>query len=251
MKLTPIIILFFALSSCSEKTSFQDGQNPLEPKSLELGWVTSNPSVLNLDTISSFPLKVRLTGKVFSDERTNTILTFGILSKNGYSATTSDTFLITPMVPEFISNLSMTFDNSQLEKPEFFISVSKPDGRPVSTQTGIIKLEGYENSTSAIDSIRFSPADGVRIGERFSMRVYVSDQKGTANLDNVFVIGKRPNGTLQSPFDVPKTTIPGLYYIEIDVPQSAQTGTFTWTFYAQNKAGALSKPVIKFYQVRS
>lgn len=251
MKFTQLIFCFFLFYSCSEKTPIQSGQNPLESKSLDLGWVTSNPSELNPDTVSSFPLKVRLTGKIFSGERTTAVLLFGIRSKNGYSATTTDTILLTPFVPEFISNFKLNFDPSLLEKPEFFITVSKPGGTPQSTQSGIIQVKGYENSTSAIDSIRFSPADGVRIGDRFSMKVFVSDLKGSSNISRVFVIGKRPNGTLQSPFDVPGTTIPGLYYIEIDVPSTALTGTFTWTFYAQNKSGALSKPVIKFYQVRS
>lgn len=251
MKLSPIFIFFLLVSSCSEKTQFPAEQNPLQTQSLELGLVSANPSVLNPDTVNSFPLKIRLSGKIFSEERTTTVLTLGIRSDNGYSAITSDTFLITPAVPEFISNLKLTFNPSQLEKPEFFISVSKPGGQSLSAQTGIIKVTGYENSTSSIDSIRFSPPDGVRIGDRFSMKVYVTDQKGFSNIFRVFVIGKRPNGTLQSPFDVPVSAKAGLYYIEIDVPETAQTGTFTWTFYAQNKSGALSKPVIQFYQVRS
>lgn len=249
MKIKHIFFVLLLSSACSEKEELTLNPNPLQPETIDLGEVTVTPSSINPDTVSSLPLPIRISGKIYSDERINAILTLGIKSKNGYSSTVSESILLTPNVPEFISNFNLNFDPSLLEKPEFFISISKQDGYPVVTQTGIIKIDGYDNSTAKIDSILFSPANGVKRGNQFSMQVYVSDSKGIPNIKRVFVLGKRPDGTQQTPFELTLLSPSGIFNLITTTEITTQTGTFKWTFYAQEKSGALSRPVTKSYQV--
>lgn len=249
MKITNLFFSLLLLNACSEKGELPLNPNPLESETLDLGLLKVSPSIINPDTVSFFPMPVRITGNIYSNERINAILTFGVKSKNGYLATASESITLSPNAPEFISNLKISFDPLLLENPEFFVSLSKQDGFPVVTQTNVIKIAGYDNSTAKIDSIQFSPSNGVKRGNQFSMKVYVSDTRGVSNIENIFVLGKRPDGTQQTPFELKVILSPGVFKLDFETKLDSQTGTYTWTFYAKEKSGAISRPVTKTYQV--
>jgi len=250
MKLFPTLIAATGLLfSCQETHPDLSGTNPFETARFSILPVKTEPGTVNPDTLTGTNFPVRIYGKAVVSEKTALVISVGQQSNNGYVSSVSEDLIVSPGLPDFILNVELPFDPARLSSPVFFLSASEKGSSAVITQTGIIQVASYSGSTSAIDSIRFSPPAGAKPGSSFSMQIWCSDLHGPENLKDVFVIGKRPDGTVQTPFSVPPGTTQGSFFLAITVPESSQTGTYTWTFYARNKSGGLSQPVTRTYQV--
>ncbi|MCK6601161.1 MAG: hypothetical protein L6Q77_05000 [Bacteroidetes bacterium] len=246
---TTLIAASSFLFSCQETHPDLSGTNPFESAQFSVLPVKTEPESINPDTLTGTKMPVRIYGKAVVSEKTTLVISVGQQSNGGYQTSVSEELIVSPGLPDFILNIEVPFDPARLSSPVFFLSASEKGSSAAITQTGIIQVASYSGSTSAIDSIRFSPPAGAKPGSSFSMQIWCSDLHGPENLKDVFVIGKRPDGTVQTPFSVPPGPTAGSFFLAITIPESSQTGTYTWTFYSRNKGGRLSQPVTRTYQV--
>lgn len=247
--LTTLFAASSFLFSCQETHPDLSGTNPFETITFSVSSVQTSPASINLDTLTRLILPIRIKGFISINDRVTMSLTIGQTNVNGYHTEIYREIQVSKGIPDFDLKIDLPIEPFRLASPEFYFSASVSGQSPVYIQRGIIKIEGYGTATSKIDSIQFSPSGEVKIGSSFSMEIWCSDTVGSFNLKDVYVTGKRPDGTFQTPFFVPASTTPGRFFLKIDVPETAQTGDYAWNFYARNVAGAISKPVFKTYRV--
>lgn len=248
----PISLFIF---SCGEKADFTT-DSPLEKNSKNL--TVYNLSV-NPDTVNRYTLPISsnlkkldfsITGNMIVSEPSvlRATLTFNQISTQKRYQKNFD---ISVSSGNNLLNLTSSFllDNKILLGSTSSLTIT--DGKDILfSQSPIFNISNDAVVSLQIDSVIFNPINQVKIGERLTIRAYLSYSEDPKSIKQVAYTGKKPDGTDLTPATMVITNNRLIHEIIVSqVPQGTLLGNYTRTFEASDEFGNKSNKITIIHSV--
>lgn len=238
----------FLLTACTDSPESDSSPMGIPSGSLSLNGIQTTPDSFYPDTLTRSSMTFRIRMTIRTSEQTTIRATLHLTDPSGYSSSVSTDFSVWPASTDYTEYFTIPVNREIIIKPVLSLRLGTIGGKEDVIQSPVVKTLTPVTGPPVIDSIRFQPAFQTIRGASFTMSVWASDPRGPNHIDKITVYGKRPDGTAQTPFTMPKIG-PGFYSLTSQVPATAQVGFYEWKFVAVNLSGTAGTPVTRTYQV--
>lgn len=238
----------FLFNACTEPSGSEPSPVGIPSGSLSLIGTQTTPESFYPDTLTRSSMTFRIRMKIQTTEQTTVRATLHLSDPSGYNSSISNDFTVWPASPDYTEYFTLPVNRENIIKPVLSLRVGIAGQKEDVILSPVVETLTPLTGPPSIDSIRFQPAFQTVRGASFTMSVWASDPRGSSHIDRITVYGKRPDGTSQTPFSMPRIG-PGFYSLTSQVPQSAQVGMYEWKFVIVNLSGTTGTPVTRTYQV--